>query len=472
MRVVLSVMFVFSALFSYDECSTAIYFGNGMNNSEDDVKDSKEALSHVAFQLKSLHPELEVHGVRFDNAYNHKEDFALQLYEVISQWYAQYQITFTTSYPIQQIMGHLERPYAPEFWKEGDEAWLKLREEIRDFIRTKGSEAYYSDEDLARHVDTYIKARSDGEGVVLAAHSQGNFYGNLAFGKLDERYQEGFEMVSIATPAAYVAKGGAYTTNTTDVISHVIGALPANVDNGVYEVGMDGYGHNFITGYLLGAETRAKIINDLDQAISTTQKSPSQWIIIDETGKNTCEHRVTVQNRIDKRIISDVMPFDKEGKLYEIDGQYLLGPCEGIGIETVEEDPNICYRLRGTSLSIKKQTECSDVRYQEPQSVQLFYANTNISDLSYPKCTKIKVNGETHLLTERFSFPPAPALYQYTHTSAFGMEIYAIHTTHSYSSIGYAIGGSYTGARCPTPDHPDRLCPPPKSRMEVFYPEY
>lgn len=78
--------------------------------------------------------------------------------------------------------------------------------------------------------------------VLLIAHSQGNLFANKMYELLTDKEKEKFAMVSVATPAGTVAKGGGYTTLHDDwVIKGIPNSLSSNAD---------GSGHSFVESYL------------------------------------------------------------------------------------------------------------------------------------------------------------------------------------------------------------------------------
>jgi hypothetical protein len=114
------------------------------------------------------------------------------------------------------------------------------------------------------HVEKYNKALSEGNKVVVVAHSQGNLYANIAHLGITPQDNGGFGIVSVANPDSFVAGSGPYTTIEEDlIIASVPGASPANLDN-FFGVNLgDLSGHTFANSYMAsGHPAEAKILND------------------------------------------------------------------------------------------------------------------------------------------------------------------------------------------------------------------
>jgi len=63
-------------------------------------------------------------------------------------------------------------------------------------------------EDLQTHITAYNQDLQAGNGVVVVAHSQGNFFANTAYESLKPSYKKNFKLISVASPAFFVAGGG------------------------------------------------------------------------------------------------------------------------------------------------------------------------------------------------------------------------------------------------------------------------
>jgi hypothetical protein len=109
--------------------------------------------------------------------------------------------------------------------------------------------------------------------VIVASHSQGNFYSDFASRQLTGEQRQSFGIVAVATPADHVEGGWPYTTLKNDAIIGAIPfALPWNVDNGA-QAATDSTGHQFVLSYLApGTPSRGRIIN---QVVSELRTLPS-----------------------------------------------------------------------------------------------------------------------------------------------------------------------------------------------------
>lgn len=116
-------------------------------------------------------------------------------------------------------------------------------------------------DDLQEQVTTYRETIDNGSKVLLVAHSQGNLFGNQAFNFISPSQRRSFGMVSVATPASFVAGGGPYTTLEQDFIHKVFGALPPNTSS--IGCGAPLTCHGFIGSYLAEDESREKILDDM-----------------------------------------------------------------------------------------------------------------------------------------------------------------------------------------------------------------
>jgi hypothetical protein len=118
---------------------------------------------------------------------------------------------------------------------------------------------------VQEHVLKYNKNLSEGNKVVVVAHSQGNLFANIAGLGITPQYANGFGVVSVANPDNFVAGGGPYTTIDEDlIIWGVSGSMPANLDNFSSINWNDLTGHTFATSYMAsGHAAEAKILNDI-----------------------------------------------------------------------------------------------------------------------------------------------------------------------------------------------------------------
>jgi hypothetical protein len=131
------------------------------------------------------------------------------------------------------------------------------------------------DPTLRTHVSKYQSLLLEGQKVVVASHSQGNFYSNFASQALTDEQRQSFGIVAVATPSDHVEGGWDYTTLKND---RIIGVIPFaqswNVDNGAQSA-TDSTGHQFVLSYLApGSASRGRIVNQVVDELRTLP-SPS-----------------------------------------------------------------------------------------------------------------------------------------------------------------------------------------------------
>ncbi|MBF0288622.1 MAG: Ig-like domain-containing protein [SAR324 cluster bacterium] len=219
-----------------------IYFGNGMNNSSLDAMVNMEVLKK---RLDSVLPEDNNITPRYGFSYNQKEDALAQLLEVGNQEYHENYIDMFN-------------------WLAGIDAapdWFQ--EEMEKIAANINKISYLNDTDLQKHVTKYKADILEGKRVIVVSHSQGNFYANRAY---ESVASDSMGIVSVATPANYVAGGGNYTTLTNDLIMNAVrevidsDTLPANATN---TNSGESSGHKFVESYLDGDVTGPRIIGHI-----------------------------------------------------------------------------------------------------------------------------------------------------------------------------------------------------------------
>jgi hypothetical protein len=294
----------------YDGCGIGLFFGNGMRYEKENAKSSLDSLK---YNIRRYDKQL-YDSFRFDIAYNHKEALLLEIFEVIAQWINQFELNWIVSeygYNFHQIMSYIDGDDIPpeDIWVLGKDRWIEFRDEIRVKIAKYANEQYASDPDLREHVKQYKASVSKSAGMILVAHSQGNFYGNLAYLVLEAFEKDRFRMHSVGTPADKVlGKLAQYTTLVTDYFMRLVPfSLPPNMENDVQtifnyetlqlEMG-PGAGHYFDYSYLAGNKSGPKIIAHIAEAANSIYSEPSVWQVSEETDKNTCDHRVKVKNNL------------------------------------------------------------------------------------------------------------------------------------------------------------------------------
>lgn len=132
---------------------------------------------------------------------------------------------------------------------------------------------------VQEHYEEYKKSLEECTRIVLVAHSQGNFYGNIAYSGIEEHLPSllgGFKIVSLANPASFVASNGPHTTLKKDrLITNIPNSMPWNFENyGPDETPLPfwGLGHLFEENYLAQDRlARRKIVDDIVRSIRDVQ---------------------------------------------------------------------------------------------------------------------------------------------------------------------------------------------------------
>lgn len=228
-----------------------VYFGNGVWNT---CSEANQAAMQLASAARSALPAAEYEKTSFQMACNPTRGYVADLWRATKQDFSSRYSNFL------RALGNVDP--MPEF----------LKRALVDKAGQISSSAAVADTALQNHIDTYSRQMLEGKKVVVVAHSQGNFYANLAYPNLSSQYQPSFGIVSVANPDSYVAGGGPYTTLQGDlVIAAVPGSLPPNISNSFLPSLKDLTGHMFIPSYMEGGNSRAKILNDLKQKIASLE---------------------------------------------------------------------------------------------------------------------------------------------------------------------------------------------------------
>lgn len=223
---------------------TNIFFGNGMFNEQSSADSSLRILKRKMFEAGTLTDDQWA----FELSYNHNEG-TYSLFEVY-----------------RQAMGD----QAASFWRwlgntEVSPEWFQIA--TREIAATYDLAEALIDADLANHVQRYQGLLMEGSRVLVVAHSQGNLYANAAYTNLANSGKvamDAFGIVSVATPASYVAGSGPYFTLSDDLVIASVrlampNTLPSNVTNTLPD--SDWKHHSFIDSYLNGDQTGPLIVN-------------------------------------------------------------------------------------------------------------------------------------------------------------------------------------------------------------------
>jgi hypothetical protein len=222
-----------------------VFFGNGIWTDKQAADASQDFLSR---QVESHIFGTDLEGlITYATAHNPSDGKLLDLLETFEQ--------------------NLQTDWS-QFWR-----YLAGLDLMPDFFQNKLKEiANKVDESILlanpavqNHVEKYNKLLSEGNKVVVVAHSQGNLFANIAYPSIDSQYIDGFGIVSVGNPDNYVAGSGPYTTLYEDIIiSSIPRSLPANVNNFFGINWKDLTGHMFAKSYMAnGRKAETKILDDI-----------------------------------------------------------------------------------------------------------------------------------------------------------------------------------------------------------------
>ncbi len=218
-------------------CDKNIYIihGNGMFTSEEQARYNKVALQEKLYWWYGNLPITD--KLKFEVAYNNEVGYVADFLEVYEQYSTHKVSRFWAMLAGLELM--------PDSLKT---KFLKVSEGITESSLSGNA-------NIQEHVDKYNNLLRRGNKVMLVPHSQGNFFGNIAYVGLEEKYKEGFLITQVASPANYIATDPTDTSYITieedKVMSVIWNKLPANVDNFPSVEKIEWTGHSFIDSYLL-----------------------------------------------------------------------------------------------------------------------------------------------------------------------------------------------------------------------------
>ena len=228
-----------------------IYFGNGVFTSKSKAMDSSEIIEE---RLMANLSSSELDLLQFEIAYNKSN--LMDLFEATSQDLQ------TDISRFWRILGSIE--VLPDWFAD-----------IMNVLATAVDEvALVTTDSLKDQLFDYKTKIAEGKKVLLVAHSQGNFFGNQAYGLLSTTERESFGMVSVANPDSFVAGDGPYTTLINDGVIWAV--IFVKTLAGLPQLPMDPYmenslgdlndilGHSFINAYMVaGSNSDQKITSDM-----------------------------------------------------------------------------------------------------------------------------------------------------------------------------------------------------------------
>lgn len=144
------------------------------------------------------------------------------------------------------------------------------------------------DGDVSTHVANYVADLAEGNRLIVLAHSQGNYYVNLArqlalasyLEKTGDDVQSSFSILSVASPASRVSGGGAHATLEEDrIINGFVrfstggSTLPANITNFNRDEFLenDWTGHGVRSHYFKGTQSLARLRSMMANLVDGTQ---------------------------------------------------------------------------------------------------------------------------------------------------------------------------------------------------------
>ncbi|PHS56803.1 MAG: hypothetical protein COB17_07990 [Sulfurimonas sp.] len=321
-----------SSLSAYlDECQTDLYYANGMfGEAENDEK--KDWYIYVKILKKS---NSNINSVTNKISYNSHTLWGVD--DVIEVMF-------------QKFIGDII-------------SWSKTQDYLKDYIEENEiinavnilSQAF-NIQDLATHIKSYKDSINAGHGVIVVAHSQGNFFTNKAYEYLEGWQKNYFHMIGVASPSSVVSGGGPRVSFDNDLIVTISGA-DWTIKNENRNRTVDG--NDFQTlkyhafSYYMGetatvtdlgvtknvSTTIAKdmITNGIVNAVNNHNNAPSQWRTDQEFDKGTIGHKITVKHQYDSSIVmnEEVYPFEIFKKLYYVSGDmpgYVKASCGGTKI--------------------------------------------------------------------------------------------------------------------------------------------
>ncbi len=227
-----------------------VVFGNGVWNDKEQADSSRRRLTR---RLESHVAGTDLEGIiTYATAHNPSDGILLDLMETFEQ--------------------NLQTDWS-QFWR-----YLAGLDLMPDFLQNKLIEiANTVDESILQgnpavqsHIEKYNKFLSEGNKVVVVAHSQGNLFANIAYLGIDSQHIDGFGIVSVGNPDNYVAGSGPHTTLDEDIIiGNVPGSLPANIDNFFGINFRDLTGHMFEKSYMaIEHQAQSKILGDVMSTIN------------------------------------------------------------------------------------------------------------------------------------------------------------------------------------------------------------
>jgi hypothetical protein len=244
---------------------TAVYFGNGVNNSYD------EAMWVSLDDLPGLAEEARITDVsHYGVAYNHTDGLLSDVIETLEQ--KTIEDSRFSWFLLNNLAGYTLRGLSASHlvgFLAGQEAFIKQLQDLVNLGIAQSSHqtSTFYDSDVADQVIAYLDdMRTNADRVIVVAHSQGNLYAHASRARLAaESAVLWFGIASVATPAEVATNG--YVTSQNDAVIGLLRTLgrtvlPANVTVPISIA--DFMGHGFKEIYINAAlPARAPVVTML-----------------------------------------------------------------------------------------------------------------------------------------------------------------------------------------------------------------
>ena len=419
-NIILILLICFSSLYAeIDEYKSDVYFANGIDTDE---QESYKYIEKIQKYSKSKFPKNFNSIKKWDIVYNHTYGIGIDLYESLLQKIYEdepgksivpfvWNIGEISDYLVLSFKGVLKRVikkvskisiknyaskvakvlarrivliYNKRYGKKFTQEQIELMfDGVFDYLIEKATKSYVTkteeeileDElaDVITHYRAYEKSITNGHGVIVVAHSQGNLFLNRAYsffkkhllGKDNSWMRKYIHAIGIASPANNIlGKKEPHMTFDNDMIQIVPDSLPINITNPtryyfkiatgeVIESVLSAKAHAFLTSYMATDITRDAILGFIDDSIQEHIKAKSQWKLKKQPkcSITDCKDKLTeVEHKYDSSLNALmkgklVYSFKEDGKLYKVKDDYVKADYGGKKIvEPISED--VCYALK------------------------------------------------------------------------------------------------------------------------------
>lgn len=371
---------VFAETFLIDERKTDIYFANGVGATSK-FSSFMQGYNQVDKYIIST-PSTAPYIGKYDLAFNTGHGVLMDMFEAWLQYTDEHPFAAITWSGFKEMLGRIP----------GVGNYASASANLNEAVALT-----FEAEDIAIQVEAYKKSISAGHGVLVLAHSQGNFFTNKAYDPsngLKPWMQEYFVTVGLASPSDVHIPNSSYYRYDNDPISalngvgsdirnpkrhfyftleytdnHSTSPCPGTVvDDGevptCYVENSESYESEYYGGFHLFdfymETSTSDIYQSLTSAINLHNSSfrSSQWEKSEELGCG-CDKRIYVEHKHDTSLNQlmneiDVVAFDEILKLYPIEGQYYKGSYEGDSVQdhTQKQEGELCMELLDIDTSV------------------------------------------------------------------------------------------------------------------------